>query len=689
MNRVQHLGLAIVAAAGLATGSARADEGMWTFDNYPSARVEQTLGVKIDKPWLDRVQAATVRLTSGCSASIVSKEGLVLTNDHCIMDCLQSLSDPSRDYFRDGFTTASRAEERRCPGVQAEVLEEVVDITAKIGVATAGKTGLEFVRGRERAVAEAEKAVCRFGPYRCHAISFYRGGQYKIHRYRRYNDVRVAFAPEYASAFFGGDPDNFNFPRFNFDAAFVRLYENDRPASTRNFLRWNAAPPAAGEPVFVPGNPGATERLLTVSQLETLRDIALPVAQLQRAELRGRMVEFARGSPENKRIVGEPLFSLENSFKVYYGRQLALNDAAFMAAKRAEEAELRARVAADPKLAGEIGDPWSEVAAAQGAYARHFLNYRQLEAEAGKGSKLFAYARTLVRGAQERRRPNAERLPEFLETRLSLEEKRLLDAKPVRPALEQLYLEHWLSKTREYLTADAPATKVLLGRESPEALSRRLVEGTKLADPAVRKALWEGGMAAVEASDDPMIRFVLAADAAARAARRAWEGEVSGPTDQASERIARARFAVYGDSVYPDATFTLRLSHGKVAGWTHRGVTVAPFTTFAGLYDRATGAEPYALAPRWIAAKERLDPNTVFNFVTDNDITGGNSGSPAVNARGEIIGLAFDGNIHSLGGAYGYDGSINRMVAVSTGAITEALTKVYGQDRIVRELTGR
>ncbi|MDP3300180.1 MAG: S46 family peptidase, partial [Phenylobacterium sp.] len=341
------------------------------------------------------------------------------------------------------------------------------------------------------------------------------------------------------------------------------------------------------------------------------------------------------------------------------------------------EAELKAKVAADPALAREIGDPWSEIEAAQAAYAEHYLPYRQIEAAAGGASDLFGYARTLVRAAQERTKPNTERLPEFSEARLPLVEKRLLDERPVDKSLEALYLRFWLSKTREYLTTDHPGVQQLLGKQSPEGLAQALAT-SRLDDPAVRKTLWEGGLAAVQASNDPMIQLVLRMDPMAREVREAWETDVEAPTARAAERVAAARFAAYGDAVYPDATFTLRLSYGQVQGWAHRGVTIPATTTFSGLYQRATGAEPYALAPRWIAAQDKLNPDTVYNFVTTNDIIGGNSGSPVVNAKGEVLGAAFDGNIHSLGGDYGYDGTLNRTVVAASSAATEALEKVYG-----------
>lgn len=673
-----------------AAGAAQADEGMWTFDNFPSAKVKQTYGVDIDQKWLDTVRASAVRLTTGCSASVVSKQGLVLTNNHCVADCTQALSSEGKDYVKDGFLTGAREEELKCAGMQAEVLLSITDVTDQVKAAGAGKTGQDFVKARDASFATAELAACgQDKTLRCQTISFYRGGQYKVYKYRRYADVRLVFAPEYATAFFGGDPDNFNFPRFNLDSAFLRLYEDGKPAVTPNHLTWRATAPVEGEPTFVAGNPGTTQRQLTVSQLETNRDLVIPIGQLQRSEMRGRLIQFGEQSEENKRIANQPLAGVENSYKVFFGQQFVLNDKKFMDAKRAAETDLKTKVAADPKLSAEIGDPWAEIDKAQLAVADQFVPMRQLESAAGGGSDLYGYARTLVRGAQERAKPAAERLPEYADTRLPLLEKRLLDVRPVDAPLERLYLEHWLLKTREYLTADAPAVKLLLGKESPEGLSARLVAGSKLADPAVRKALWDGGLAAIQASDDPMIQFVLKTEGQGRELRKAYEASVTAPTDAAAERIAKARFAVLGDSVYPDATFSLRLSYGKVAGWTHRGRTITPFTDFAGFYDRVTGAEPFEAAPRWIAAKDKLNLKTVYDYVTTNDIIGGNSGSPVIDAKGRVIGAAFDGNIHSLGGAFGYDGSINRTVVVSTAAITEALTKVYGRDALVKELAGK
>lgn len=661
---------------------------MWTFDKVPTARIRAATGVSLDQAWLDAAQASAVRLTNGCSAGLVSGQGLALTNGHCVADCAQVLSTSGEDLVQDGFLTDGREDERKCAGLQAEVLLSIIDVTDQVRLAVEGKTGRDFVQVRDSALAVAELAACGQDPaLRCQAISFFRGGQYKVYKYRRYNDVRLVFSPEMAAASFGGDPDNFNFPRYAFDVGFVRLYAGDKPAATPGHLSWRGKAPTEGEATFVVGNPGSTERQLTAAQLETQRDLVLPTLQLQRAELRGRLIQFGQESAEHARIASQALAWVQNSYKLGQGKQAALNDRALLDAKRAEELALRARVAADPNLADAAG-AWDQIAAAQPAAAALFLPWRMLESGAGGGSELYYYARLLVRAAIERDKPEAERLPEYADARLPLIERKLADAPPADAALERLYLEHWLLKTREVLTVDAPQVRILLGRESPEAVAEALAK-SELSDPEVRMDLWKGGLAAIQASEDPLIRFVLRADPVAREARAAYEAQVSGPVDIAAEKIARARFAVLGDSVYPDATFSLRLSYGKVAGWEERGRAVAATTVFAGFYDRVTGAEPFAAAPRWLEAKDRLKPDTVFDFVSTNDIVGGNSGSPVLDAKGRLIGVAFDGNLPSLGGAYGYDGTRNRTVSVSAVAILEALKTVYGRNALAEELAGR
>jgi hypothetical protein len=674
--------LAVFAAAAVlvaAPTGARADEGMWTFDNFPIQMVNDKYGTHIDQAWLDRVRNAAVRI-QGCSASFVSDTGLILTNWHCVVGCSQELSTPTQDLVKHGFTAATREEERECPGQTAEVLTDITDVTDRVLAAGQGLEGAAFNAARAAEVDKIQSEACNGDPKQtCQVISFYRGGRYALYTFRKYDDVRLVFAPENQAAFFGGDPDNFNFPRYALDVGFLRAYEDGKPVETPNHLTWNPAAPAVGDVTFVAGNPGSTSRLLTMSQLERLRDQQLPVTLIQNSELRGRLLEYSLTGDEPKRLSFDPIFGLENSFKVYYGQEAALTDPAFMATKRAEEDELRQRVAADPSLVQRIGDPWAELEQVQAKARDLYLPYRQLEQAAGGGSQLYQWARVLVRAAKRPNMTDAQR------ARLA---ETLGEETAVASDMEALRMRYWLSKTREYLTVDNPQVKAMLGRESPEALAERLISGTHLADPDFRRQAL--GMTVEQLSAaDPLLAFVAANDAAAQAISARWAAEVNAPTARAAEKVAEARFAVYGTNLYPDATFSLRLSYGQVKGWTYRGVTVEPFTKIAGLYERATGSEPFNLAEAFAVHEDDVNKDTVFDYVTTNDIIGGNSGSPVINAEGEVIGAAFDGNIHSLGGAFGYDGELNRTVVVSTAAITEVLRSVYPNPRILEELGAR
>ncbi len=686
MMRLFRLSGLIAAAAVFAAAPARADEGMWTFDNFPIQTVNTKYGTRIDQAWLDRVRGATVRL-SGCSASIVSAEGLILTNAHCVLPCLQQLSTAEADHVHTGWNPGTREEEKTCHGQTAEILTDITDVTDRVIGAGADVQGAAFIQARAAEVRRIEFEGCNDDPkWNCQIISFYRGGRYALYKFRKYEDVRLAFSPEYQAAFFGGDPDNFNFPRYSLDFGFLRLYEDGRPVATPNHLIWNPAAPRAGEPTFVSGNPGVTSRLLTMAQLERVRDQQLPMTLIQMSELRGRLVQYAAGDDEARRVSLDALTSLENSFKVYNGQEQALIDPVFMAAKRDAETELRERVAADPALAERIGDPWRELERVQTVARDQYLIFRQLESNAGSGSMLYKYAVMIVRAAKERARPADERSPGYSDPELAMMGRKIAAEQPIEPALEEINLSFWLYKTREYLTVDSPQVKMMLGDESPEAVAGELVEGTRLADAAFRAEAFAMTPEELAETDDPLIAFVLRTDDAAQVVRTQWELGVGVPTARAAERVAQARFAVYGDAQYPDATFSPRLSYGQVEGWTRRGITVEPFTRVRGLYERATGSAPFALADRWVEAEDRVKKDTVFAYVTTNDITGGNSGSAVVNGRGEVIGAAFDGNIHSIGGAFGYDGTVNRTVVISTAAITEALRNVYGQPRLLHEL---
>jgi hypothetical protein len=667
-----------------------AEEGLWTFDAFPAATVERALGVRVGAEWLEHLLAGSVRLTTGCSGALVSPRGLVMTNEHCILSCAQSLSDDAHDHVAGGYGVEVADEEKSCPGLQAEILVGIADVTSAVFKASDGKTGYDFVKARETVLARSEHVACRGDRrYRCQVISFFGGGQFKVYKYRRYQDVRLVFAPEFGVAFFGGDPENFTFPRYDLDIAALRLYDRGRPAGTPTWLAWSARPPMTGEAVFVSGSPGATQRALTLAQLETLRDVTNPALQAFNTRLRDRLIAFSAEGPHQKRLAADRLFDAENTLKVIRGQAAALADPAFLSARRAEEAALEAAVAHDPTLLVAVGDPWRDLAAVRAPYARQFPLWRQLESGAGAGSRLFWYARTLVRGAAERAKPTVERLPEFSDARLALIEKVLLDPQPIDPRLEALLLETWLADTRSALGPDDPAEAAILGEAEPASLARSLAEGSRLADPTVRAALWRGGLKAILASNDPLIAFVLKTDPLSRAARQVWENDVVGPTDAAAERIARVRFTVRGDGIYPDATFSPRISYGRVEGWRDGAAAVEPFTTVGGLYRHATDVDPRRLPPRWLAAQPSLDPGVVLNFVTSNDIVGGNSGSPVVDRSGAMVGAAFDGNQASLAGDFSYDGTANRTVVVSTAAIGEALAKVYGRPDLVKELDGR
>ena len=674
--------LVFLTAVSLPVSIASADEGMWTFDAFPAAKMRADYGWTPDQAWLDKVRAASVRLTGGCSASFVSDAGLILTNHHCVAHCVEENSTADNNILKAGFTARTRDEEKKCAGQQAEVVTSIRDVTSQVKAAIGTASGEAAVKARSAIVASLEKDNCPdTAKTRCQVVSLYGGGQYKLYSYRKYSDVRLVWAPEAQAAQFGGDPDNFNFPRYSLDASFLRAYEDGRPAATPSHLDWSPRAPVDGEATFVVGNPGSTARLFTSDQIAFQRELALPITLATYSELRGRLIAAMASSPDKEREAAETLGSVENSLKVYIGRVNALGDPAFTGKLAAAEAELKARSAGNTA----IGNPWADIAKAMSAY-RDFYVADRFSLPQGD---LFGYAITLVRAAAERGKPDAERFPGYSDSALPLVEKRLLDEKPIYPWLDQLFMEWSLSKAREYLGADDPQTRLLLGKESPEGLTARLVGGTKLADPAVRKALWDGGQAAINASTDPMIVYARSLDANDRALQKRFDEQVDAPLTAAGAQLADARFAAYGDSVYPDATFTLRISYGKVAGWMERGRMVPTRTTLGGTFDRATGASPFDLPPAFAANKAKIDMGTTYDFVTTNDIIGGNSGSPVIDRAGKVIGAAFDGNIHSLGGNYGYDGTINRTVVVSTAAVQEALETIYPAPHLVAELKGK
>jgi len=676
----------------LVSAPAFSDGGMWTFQDFPHEQLKRAYKVDVSQAWLDKVRTATIRL-SNCTASFVSPDGLILTNHHCSEACLDDHSTAEHNLVRDGFLARTRAEELKCGTQLADVLMDMEDVTTKVTAALRGLDDKAANDMRKKTLTQLEQACeedskhGKFGPLKCESVDLYQGGQYWLYKYHRYDDVRLVFAPERAIAAFGGDPDNFQFPRWCLDMSVLRAYGPDgKPASTPNFLQINRAGPNAGDVVFVSGHPGSTDRLLTVAQLETLRNVDRPLWLLRASELRGRYIQFGKTSAEAARIIEDPLNTLENSIKVRRGELDALLDDRLMQSKREEEAALRAKVAADAQLAQVTGDPWVEIEKAQVHEHELYLPYVFLEQATGFNSRLFGYARTLVRAAAERGKDNTARLREYRDAALPRVQQRLLAPVPAYPALEKVTLSYSLERMREWLGPDAAIVRQLLVKDSPDTLAARLVDGSKLGDPAVRKGLWEGGAAAVDASHDPLIELARAVDAAARAVRKQYEDQVEAPEEAAAEKIAHARFKVYGTSVAPDANFTLRLNYGTVQGWREDGHEVEPFTRLARLYGRATDQEPFQVPDSWLKARDSLDMETRFDLSTTSDIVGGNSGSPTIDASGRIVGLMFDGNIHSISGAYWYDTALNRAVAVDPAIMVEALRKVYRADGLLGEM---
>jgi hypothetical protein len=679
---------ASIAIAGLLVASplALADEGMWTFNNFPAQKVKQKYGFEPSQQWLDHVRLASVRLAQGCSASLVSPNGLVLTNHHCALSCIQQLSTAEKDYVASGFFARGQQDEVKCPELEVNQLTQITDVTDRIRGATKNLEGKAFNDALKAQMSRIEKE-CASGPdVRCDVVSLYHNGIFNLYKYRRFQDVRLVFAPELAIAFFGGDPDNFNFPRYDLDVSFLRIYENEKPAKTDQYFHWSPEGAKDGELSFVSGNPGGTSRLDTVAQLEYQRDVALPSNLLRLAELRGLLTDFADRGAEFKRISSRTLFRTENSFKGLFGRDQSLLDKAFFASKVAAEQEFRSKINLDPAKKKAYGGAWDALAKAQADLKNIRDRLVYVEQSSGFQSDLYAIARALVRSVEELPKPNEKRLREYADSALPALKQRLFSPAPIYDDLEISTLTFSLTKLREMLSPDDPLVRKVLVNNSPKELATSLVKGSKLKDLKVRKALFEGGKKAIDSSDDPMIQLARKVDPDARATRKDFEDNIESVQKKNEGLIAKARFDVFGTSEYPDATFTPRVSYGQVRGWTEKGKPVPPMTTMAGAFERSTGKEPFALPASWLSAKPRLNLATPMNFCTTNDIIGGNSGSPVFNRDAEIIGLVFDGNIHSLGGEYGYDEALNRTVAVHSAALLEALGKIYGANRLIEEL---
>ena len=672
--------------------TALADEGMWTFNNVPRAEIKKKYGFEVTDEWLNKVRLASVRFNSGGSGSFVSPNGLVLTNYHIVEDFVGEVSTPEKDYAKEGFVARTRADEIKVPSLELNQLISIEDVTARVtGAVKANATDAEAFAARRAEIAAIEAESLKNTGLRSDVVTLYQGGQYNLYRYKKYTDVRLVFVPEFQAAFFGGDPDNFNFPRFNIDMALVRVYENDQPVHPESYFKWSTTGAKEGSLVFVTGNPGSTSRLDTVAHLEELRDTSIPII-IRLLERREAVLKkyMAMGEEQTRQSQNE-LNSVQNALKVYRGQLKGLKDAALMSRKMKEEQALRKAVAGNPEWQKTYGGAWDAIAAAHKAYPSYIRERRIFEQAGGFNSILFTFARTLVRMADEAKKPNAERLPEFTDARRASLELALFSPAPIHEDFEKLKLADSLGFMVELLGADNPLVKGVLAGKTPEARADELVSGTKLKDPEFRKELAKGGFEAIDASTDPMILVAREIDAKAREVRKRYENELTGVERANYAKIARALFETEGNKIYPDATFTLRLSYGAVEGYMENGKKVPPFTTLGGLYARSDSFKhefPYNLPPRWVEKKSALNLSTPFNFVSTNDIIGGNSGSPTINQNGELVGLIFDGNIQSLVGDFMYDASVNRAISVDSRGMLEVLKKVFNANEIAAELTG-
>lgn len=668
----------------------RADEGMWTFDNPPLKELKDKYNFTPTQQWLDHIRLSSVRFNDGGSGSFVSPNGLVITNHHVALGQLQKASTAQKNYVRDGFYARTSAEELKAADLELNVLVSMENVTDRVqGAVKTGMSDKQALDARKAEEAKIEKESVDKTGFRSDVVSLYAGGEYWLYRYKKYTDVRIVFAPEQQAAFFGGDPDNFTFPRYDLDFALFRAYENGRPVQSKEYLKWNSKGAAAGDLIFVSGHPGSTERGLTLAQLETDRDFIYPLRlERYRRELKALRAYAARGS-EQARQATDLIFGFENSLKAVDGEYKGMDKALFDK-KAKEESELRAKVNANPDWRREYGGAWDEIAMVT-KRQQELVKVQQFRT-ISSASSLASLARQIVVYAAEIKKPDAERLDGYHDSQLEELKFYLFSPAPLYPEFEEALLTFSLETSRDQLGSDDPWVKAILDGKTPTQVASEAIRGTKLTDPKVRKALVEGGESAVNASTDPLIVLARKAEPFFREMRKQYEEDVESVLTTAEEKIAKARFAIYGKSVYPDATFTLRLAYGTVKGYPMNGTEAPPKTTIYGLYDRSASFDnkpPFNLMPRFVERREKLNLATPFDFVATADIIGGNSGSPVINRNGEFVGLIFDGNIESLTGNFVYLEETNRAVAVHTAVIIEALRKLYDAPALAAELEGK
>jgi len=666
--------------------TAFADEGMWLPNKPPVKRLKEKYGFEPTPPWLEHVQKSAVRFSTGGSASFVSADGLVMTNHHVGSDNLQKFSTPEKNLLKTGFYAKASADELKCEDLEINVLWTIEDVTDRVkGAATTGMSTAEANTARRKMMITVEKECEEKTKLDCQVVTLYHGGRYHLYQYKRYTDVRLVMAPEKEIAFFGGDTDNFEFPRYDLDMCFFRVYEDGKPLKPQHYLKWSENGAADNELVFVAGHPGRTQRLYTVDHLKFIRDVEAPLSlqRLWRREV--QLASFAARNEEFERIADEDYFGVQNSRKARTGILAGLHNPALISEKLEAEKKLRTAVKGNPDYQGQWGDAWDKVAESRKNYREFFLRHRL-----GIGSDLFSIARHLVRLAEEKPKPNPERLREYADSNLDSLYLEIYSPAPIYDDLEIDRITSSLSYVAEMLGGDDPFVVKVLAGKSPRARADELVRGTKLKDVDTRKKIAEGGKEAIEKSTDPMIRLAVEIDPESRALRKRFEDEIEGAERDAYAKIAAAQFAIFGEDTYPDATFTLRLALGPVKGYRENSQTVAPFTDFAGLYQRAAerkGQKGFDLPQRWIDGKDKLNLKTPFNFVCTADIIGGNSGSPVINRAGEVVGLIFDGNIQSLVLDIAYTEEQARAVSVDSRAIIEALRRLYDAGALADELT--
>lgn len=690
INGSRLLVLVILAVLANDRPAVRADEGMWLPNFPPRELLKQKYGFQPSDVWLVHLERSAVRFNSGGSGSFISADGLVLTNQHVGAGAVQKMSTSEHDYVRTGFLARTRQEELKCHDLELNVLMSIEDVTGEVdAVVKPGMTSEAASQARRAVMNQIEQRSVDKTGLRSDVVTLYHGGLYHLYRYRRYTDVRLVFVPEQDIAFFGGDPDNFEYPRYDLDMCLFRVYEDGKPARIEHYLRWSPSGVSDGELVIVAGHPGSTSRLDTVANLAFVRDRLLPsqLDEIRRREI--TLTAYSQQSVENGRRAQRALFGCANSRKVLLRMLAGLQDPEIFQKKVQEEATLRKQVAANPKLAKADGQAWDEVAAAIKQWATMYREYHLWEDSAALDTSLFSYARSLVRLADESPRPNADRLREYRQSNLPSLKQALFSTAPVYKDLETARLADSLSLLVETLGADQPLVEKVLAGKSPQQRAELLVAGTRLDDVQYRHQLADGGRLAIEKSEDPMVRLARLIDPRARDVRKEFETRVDEPLRVAYARIANARFALADGTIYPDATFTLRFSFGTVRGYRQDAEQLAGWTTIGGAYEHQAKHQsqpPFRLPESWIEHKGSLDLKTPLNFVSTCDIIGGNSGSPVVNRRGELVGLIFDGNRYSPVWRFIFDDQQGRAIAVDSRAITEALRKIYGATELVREL---